>query len=422
MISRLGVRINFVASTAFVCLMLALASTSAHAVDVKLIYLDAPGQGVYDTTSCAPACDNSGKTLGEQRRVALQYAASFIGARLVSAVPIRITVDFQAVYCAPANAVLATAGTASLVSEFAGAPRSNTLYPIALANALAGRRLVPGSDDVVARFNSALDKADACLGGGDWYYGLDRKTPDGDINFVSTVIHEVIHGLGFQSYVILRSYSPNGDVGQFPTTGAGRMPDVFSRHIRDLSMPGQPLWPELTAAQRAKSATHGPYLVWDGNSTNSVASAILDRGIRQGRVQLYAPSTVEVGSSVSHWASVVQPDQLMEPFITAQPIFNLGLAACALQDMGWTLSSVANGCAASGGAAGDTSTDSSTEDANSAAPENSGSGTKDAADHGARGSGGCTVNPDAAFDPALPLLVLMALAVLGWRRRRCPAA
>lgn len=37
---------------------------------------------------------------------------------------------------------------------------------------------------------------------------------------------------------------------------------------------------------------------------------------------------------------------------------------------------------------------------------------------GSSGSGGCTVNPLAGFDPALPGLLLVALGYLGWMRRR----
>lgn len=373
-----------------VLFLLMVTAPAASAVEVELIYLDDPGEGVYDVTPCAPTCDNSGDTLGEQRRIALQYAVDFIGARLISIVPIRIAVDFRASLCTPSNAVLATAGAVSLVSEFAGAPRSDTFYPIALANALAGKRLIAGANDIDAQFNSALDMSDTCLGGRDWYYGLDRKTPEGGINFISTAIHEFVHGLGFQSFVILSPNSPNGEVGQFLSAPGGRLPDVFSRHIRDLSLPGQPLWPELTARERAESATHAPYLVWDGNTTNSAAS-VLSEGIRQGRVRLYAPEPIEAGSSVSHWASAALPDQLMEPFVTTQPIFNLGLAACALQDMGWRLSSAASGCSASGGSTGGSSGD--------------GSG------------GGCTLNPDAGFDPVLPFLIVMASGVLLYRRR-----
>lgn len=292
MTNRLRIRPAVLASLSVVLLGIA-AATVVNAAEVKLIYLDDPGEGVYDTTPCAPDCDNAGDTLGEQRRIALQYAAEFIGSRLVRTVPIRITVDFQSSYCAAGSALLATAGSTHLISDFEGG-RPDTLYAIALANALAGNRLIEDSNDIYARFNAALDRADNCLGGRDWYYGLDRRKPGNDINFVSTAIHEFVHGLGFRSYVIM---SPNGEVARFPSTGSRRLPDVFSRHIRDLSMP-QPSWTEMTAAERAESATNGPYLVWDGNSTNSMASAILGQGTRQGRIRLYAPETFTRGSSL----------------------------------------------------------------------------------------------------------------------------
>lgn len=372
-------------------LCLPLARTAA-AVEVQVINLDPPAQGLNDTTARAPVGGNSGQTLGEQRLNAMRFAADFIGERLTSAVPIRIEVRFRAMQCGVGSAVLGSATTTQLVQDFPGAPRTDTFYPLALANALAGKRLLPGKNDIDALFNSALDRVDACLGGKDWYYGFDRATPGGNLNFVNTVIHELVHGLGFQSFVTLDAR--NDTAGEFQKAPDGTpIPDVFSRQIRDLSMPGQPAWPALTPAQRAVSATHGPDLVWDGNSTNS-AAALLVRGTTQGRVQLYAPDPVQLGSSVSHWSSAVDPHQLLEPFATPRPIFNLGLAACALQDMGWVLSSTATGCSAV----------TQDEPPGPEANENDGAGT---ADQDGRSGGGS--------DALLPVFLFFAL---GWRLYR----
>src|SRR5437764_6000012 len=59
-----------------------------------------------------------------------------------------------------------------------------------------------------------------------------------------------------------------------------------------------------------------------------------------GRPLMYAPSTFEVGSSVSHWDTSEFPNQLMEPNIsgdlthsTAQP---LDLTVAQLRDVGWS--------------------------------------------------------------------------------------
>jgi hypothetical protein len=53
---------------------------------------------------------------------------------------------------------------------------------------------------------------------------------------------------------------------------------------------------------------------------------------------MYAPPTVQPGSSVSHWDTVLTPDQIMEPIYTGahhRPVLELPL----FQDIGWRLQS-----------------------------------------------------------------------------------
>ena len=49
---------------------------------------------------------------------------------------------------------------------------------------------------------------------------------------------------------------------------------------------------------------------------------------------MYAPNPQEGGSSVSHWDTVLTPDELMEPIDTGTLFKNLTEAA--YKDMGWT--------------------------------------------------------------------------------------
>ena len=59
----------------------------------------------------------------------------------------------------------------------------------ALADAIAGRDTYAGRVDLTASFNSN-DKVN-------WYYGTDGNTPSGQFDFVTVVLHELGHGLGF---------------------------------------------------------------------------------------------------------------------------------------------------------------------------------------------------------------------------------
>src|SRR5439155_27125512 len=84
--------------------------------------------------------------------------------------------------------ILGQAGTTEVSGNFPGAPVSNTWYPIALANKLAGTDLDSGLEDVDAQFNSGF---------ANWYFGTDGHPAVNQIDFMSVVLHELGHGLGF---------------------------------------------------------------------------------------------------------------------------------------------------------------------------------------------------------------------------------
>ena len=70
------------------------ASASAGPAQFIIVNLNAAGVGFNDPTPAAPVGGNTGTTLGEQRLIAFQHAASIWSARLDSNVPIRIRAQF----------------------------------------------------------------------------------------------------------------------------------------------------------------------------------------------------------------------------------------------------------------------------------------------------------------------------------------
>jgi hypothetical protein len=52
---------------------------------------------------------------------------------------------------------------------------------------------------------------------------------------------------------------------------------------------------------------------------------------------LYAPSTIATGSSVSHWDTSLNPNALMEPFLSNATNSFTDLTPCVLKDIGWTV-------------------------------------------------------------------------------------
>lgn len=62
-------------------------------------------------------------------------------------------------------------------------------------------------------------------------------------------------------------------------------------------------------------------------------------GANAGYVRLYAPATIALGSSISHFDTVAAPNLLMEPFINGdlRSARNLDLTPSLMQDIGWKL-------------------------------------------------------------------------------------
>jgi len=303
-----------------------LPAAAAHATATfVIINADDPGEGFNDPTPIVPAGGNPAGTVGQARLNAFQYAADLWGALLQSSVPIRVQANMDPLTCNSTSAVLGQAGATSVFRDFTGAPLTNTWYPQALANAITGSDQAPATPDIAAVFNSSINGDAGCLGGVSWYYGYDANPPAGDVDFVTVVMHELGHGLGFQTYVDL-------------PTGArflGR-DDMYMAFLeRALAIPSA--WTDMTDAQRVAAATSDPALRWTGTAVSYMATQVpLTGGMNGERVRLHAPNPLQNGSSVAHWSIDVSPNEMMEPVLTI-PIHEPGLAKFLMLDIGWPM-------------------------------------------------------------------------------------
>lgn len=236
-------------------------TVAAHAADVVLINFDDPGLGLNDPTPVEPLPDNPGTTVGEQRLIAFQAGADKWGVTLQSDVPIFVAASFQPRPCSPTGGVLASAGPASVFSDFPGAEQADTWYVGAQADSLAGVDLDPGFIDSVAFFNSELGKP-GCLENSGWYYGLDGNEAPNEIDFLAVVTHELAHGLGFLELVS-------------ESTGAlfiGRK-DIYSTFMFDTNQ--DKFFSEMTDAERLQAQVSGGALVWAGENVSAQAPEML---------------------------------------------------------------------------------------------------------------------------------------------------
>ncbi len=179
---------------------------------------------------------------------------------------------------------LGSAGPRDWYQNFTNAPRSDTWYPVALANELSGSDQNGSNAEIRANFNSNFT----------WHFEPDGQATSSEYDFITVVIHEIGHGLGFTGSMIVDDGTGNdecnGTAGD-GCFGAGTSdPFIYDRFTENLngtalisySSPSSALGTQLTSND----------VFFDGTSAN-----ILNGG---NRVPLYAPSTWNFGSSYSH--------------------------------------------------------------------------------------------------------------------------
>ena len=253
------------AAASLICSFVLAANAFAGA-QIIVVTNDGPGEGFNDPTPAAPVGGNTGTTKGEQRLIAFQHAADTWGATLDSNVPIIVRAAFN-----PLGAnVLGSAGATFVFRDFGGlgdgffpgVEYPGTWYGSALADKRAGFDLnsTPNTPDINAQFSSDFD----------FYLGLDANH-GAQVDLIVTLLHELGHGLNFQTFVNSSTGRNNGATAANPDGG---FTDIYARHLVDSSNGLH--WNEMTAAQRQASAVKWGRLIWDGpNVTAGVPNVLL---------------------------------------------------------------------------------------------------------------------------------------------------
>ncbi len=285
---------------------------------------DGAGEGFNEATAAFVVGEggNMGLTRGQQRLNVFNFAASIWGAFLDSSVPITVNSQFNPLTpCTSSGGVLGSAGTTTVHRDYAGAGVAGTWHSQALANKQNGADQ-SANPDINATFNVSVDSS--CLGGSSrFYYGLDNVTPSARINLLVVVLHEIGHGLGFQSFV-------NGSTGALFNS----FPDIYLRNMIDQST--GLYWNQMTNAERQASAINNGNVFWDGASVRLESGFLTaGRNAANGRVQLHTPTTFAGGSSISHFSTAASPNLLMEPSINVGLPIDLDLTRQQMRDIGW---------------------------------------------------------------------------------------
>lgn len=249
-------------------------------------------------------------------KTAFEYAISIWESLISSGVPIYIEARWQDL----GSNTLASCGPSDYFVDFDGAPKPGVYYPVALVEKLMEKQLTgPGNPDIISRFNSTVP----------WYTGIDGDTPVNQYDFVSTVLHEIAHGLGFTGFFYVDKDAQSGHLGFFDNSPAiydTFVEDVQRRHLDDISVYGNPsneLFKALTSRQ-----------VYTG-------SPLAVKAYNNNRPPLYAPNPFSDGSSIYHLNSSSfphgNPNSLMSHSAgTGEAIHSPGpITMGIMNEMGW---------------------------------------------------------------------------------------
>jgi hypothetical protein len=268
-----------------------------------------------------------------EARSAFQYAVDLLSMRFVSNVTIRV----EASWTSLDEHVLGTAGPTYFddADTIDDPNEEDAWFVPALANAMRGADDFPQQVDVVANFNSDFDN---------WYFGLDGQTPSGMVDFVTVVLHEIGHGVGFLGSMKIDDGTDgaecDGTVGEgcwgFVTSQYAGVPVIFDRFAEDPagnSLINTTIYPKPSAA--LAGALQGGGVRFAGEAAVAAYAG--------ARPPLYAPLDWDPGSSYSHLDEATfgpgDPSALMTPAVsTSEAVHDPGPIGCAVfADLGWTM-------------------------------------------------------------------------------------
>lgn len=263
-----------------------------------------------------------------EAQAAFQYASTIWSVLLNSTVPIKVNAWFV-----PLPAGLLGITLPNGRKNFAGAPQPDVWYATSLANAIAGTELNSGEADFDLYLNNTIN----------WYYGIDGNGPGNKYDFVSIVLHEMCHGLGFVglaktdgttgSFGLLQASDFAPIVTSFPWPALDTLPGIYDTKLEDAT--GTP----LTSLSNPSS---GLNTVFTGNQVyfNGDLAILLNGGVKP---RMYAPAVFALGSSLLHLNESTYPagniNELMTPFAgTANAVHDPGpIVMGILQDIGWSI-------------------------------------------------------------------------------------
>ena len=199
----------------------------------------------------------------------------------------------------------------------------NVCLPLGLINQVAGEDLDPDDPDILVTMSSSKD----------WYFGLDGQPGEDQHDFVSVVLHEIGHGLGFYDSFKIDESTEEAEYG----IGDDNIPTIFDRFIFDTEIDQLVDEDEYTNPSTELTDTiTGVTLFWGGLKTLTANGGSYP-------VLLWAPEEYDSGSSVAHLNEYAYPpgtpNALMTPGASSGEASHEpgSLMLAMLDDMAWTI-------------------------------------------------------------------------------------
>jgi hypothetical protein len=266
-----------------------------------------------------------GDTWPNEALAAFEYAMSIWETHLESTVPIEIEATWRELE----TNVLGSAGP-TRIAQIPPIGENDTWYSIAQASAMTGENIkaTAGTDyDVLININCAFP---------DWYFGTDSNPPADLIDFVTVVLHEIGHGIGFIGSMVGDSEVGVANWG-FENSNSVTQPIIYDRFAEDgerIPLINENVYPNPSST--LYDALTGGF---DGVFFDGIDANIVNFG---SPVRLYTPLVWQGGSSYSHLDQDTFGDSenaLMRPRLDRQfSIHTPGPIMCGmLSDMGWPL-------------------------------------------------------------------------------------
>ena len=247
----------------------------------------------------------------EEAKQAFEYAVSIWESLLTT----NVTINVQAEWKPLEGNTIALSRPSMFYHNFDGAQLQNVYYPVALAEKLSGRDINPGQPDIICSFSSNYS----------WYFGTDGNTPVTKYDFVTSVLHELTHGLGFSGFL-----KDSDGTGFFNNNR--NIPSIYDYYVfnqQNQQISDKSLF-ESPSAELHEELTSDQLKLYSAEIVSAEQKAI---------GWLYAPQVWDEGSSLYHLKKTDESDEnsLMNAFFYKGAAFhNPGEATLnLLSEIGW---------------------------------------------------------------------------------------